>query len=258
MSDIEVERIGEGCTTVWLNAAHRRNALDGAMMRALTAAVDQAARDDDCRVIVLRGRGGTFCAGRALAKDGAPQTPDAIRHRLGEARALAEAVLDCAKPIVAAVEGYAVGVGLSLALWCDYVVASCSALFLAPEVRHGFPPTMTAVTLLRRLPRGVAMELLMSGRHLSADEAIGLGLVGKVVAPDGMDALVAALGETYGVIDPAALAGTKAIARLTGAMPLAAALSEAAEFSFAWETGTPDAWLSHAGDRWKNLSKESS
>lgn len=199
-------------------------------MGRLADAFATLSADAACRIIVLRGRGGNFCSGRALPKDGEAAPPqDALEHRMAEAARLALAMADCPMPLVACVEGWAVGVGISLILWSDIAIADAAARFAAPEVKLGFPPTITAVSLIRRARRGAVMEFLLSGRTFSAVEALDAGIVTRLAASGEIEP---ALNELVGHLlqaQPPAVAALKALLRQTEGLDLRAALAAAVD-----------------------------
>ena len=169
---------------VTIDRQHRRNAIDGRTARALVEALDRFEADEAARVMVLTGAGEAFCAGADLT---AITTLDAQAPGgpLGVTRRTA------AKPTIAAIDGWAVAGGLELALWCDLRVASPRARFGCLERRWGVPLVDGGTW---RLPRivglGRALDLIMTGRQVAADEALGMGLV-TAVADDAVTHAVA-------------------------------------------------------------------
>ncbi|MFF8512808.1 enoyl-CoA hydratase-related protein [Streptomyces sp. NPDC015492] len=174
-----VERLDD-ILVITLNRPRARNALDIDTARALDGALSELYEDSSLRVGVVTGAGGYFCAGMDLKKfpvDGVPVVAD--RGLGGLTRA------DPPKPLIAAVEGAAVGGGLELALACDLIVAGSGAVLALPEVTRGLIPAEGgAVRLPHRLPYHLAMEMLLTGAPLSAGLAGRHGLVNRVV-PDG-------------------------------------------------------------------------
>ncbi|HTM20679.1 MAG TPA: crotonase/enoyl-CoA hydratase family protein [Kofleriaceae bacterium] len=166
-------------TTVILHRPERRNAVDAATAQALADAFRAFADDADARVAVLWGDGGAFCAGADL-KAAAAGTPNRIAPDgdgpMGPSRMLLP------KPVIAAVAGHAVAGGLELALWCDLRVAEEDAVFGVYCRRWGVP-LIDGGTI--RLPRliglGRALDLILTGRPVAADEALAMGLVNRVV-----------------------------------------------------------------------------
>jgi enoyl-CoA hydratase len=184
---VTVERSGP-VTTVRLSRPHARNAVDGPTAAALADAFRAFDADPLASVAVLHGEGGTFCAGADLRAVGTPsgnRTEPAGDGPMGPTR------LRLSKPVIAAVSGHAVAGGLELALWCDLRVADDTAVFGVYCRRWGVP-LIDGGTV--RLPRLIgtsrAMELVLTGRPVDADEALRIGLANDVV-PAGQ-ALVAA------------------------------------------------------------------
>ena len=179
-----------GPVTLWtLDRPERRNAVDRALADALVAAVRDFEADDSACVAVLTGRGADFCAGADLQAihAGAPN-----RLELEGDAPLGPSRIVPAKPVIAAIEGHAVAGGLELALWCDLRVAGEGAT-LGVYCRRWGVPLIDGGTV--RLPRLIgharAMDLILTGRGVSAEEALAFGLVNRVV-PRG-EALVAAV-----------------------------------------------------------------
>jgi 2-(1,2-epoxy-1,2-dihydrophenyl)acetyl-CoA isomerase len=167
-----------------INNRSKRNALDDRVRQGLITAVDEAAADDGIRVITLTGEGGTFCAGGDLPSM-PTSDPDEIRARVSEMHRLILALIRTGKPVVAAVEGYAFGSGLSIVAACDIVVAADNARFGAPFGRVGLVADCGLLwTLPRRVGVGKARTLALTSSSWPADTALQNGLVDTVVAPD--------------------------------------------------------------------------
>ncbi|MFA9445293.1 crotonase/enoyl-CoA hydratase family protein [Egicoccus sp. AB-alg6-2] len=172
-----------------------RNAVDRPTADALLAAVEAADADAEVRVIVLTGAGGTFCAGADLH---ALEDPDR-RNRLerSDLGPMGPTRRRPGKPVVAAIEGHAVAGGLELALWCDLRIAAEDAVLGVFCRRFGVPLIDGGTA---RLPRvvgmGRALDLVLTGRAVAADEALAMGLVTRVVAPgSALEAAVALASE---------------------------------------------------------------
>ncbi|XHM67934.1 enoyl-CoA hydratase/isomerase family protein [Streptomyces nigra] len=177
----------DGVCRITLDRPESLNALTPGMRDRLVALLDAASADPETRAVVLTGTGRAFCAGADLrdgAAGGERRTGDVARTlRLGAQRLIA-AVLDCEKPVIAAVNGTAAGLGAHLALACDLVLAAESARFIEVFVRRGLVPDGGGAYLLPRLvgPHR-AKELMFLGDALGAADAERLGLVNRVV-PD--------------------------------------------------------------------------
>ena len=169
-----------------LNRPDRRNSLNDRMETELVAAFEALARDPACRVVVLTGVGTAFCAGGdfgSAAQDAFPQTPLGAEQRMLRNAEVARAIVALAKPVIAAVNGPAVGGGCNLALICDLVVAAEDATFSQRHVGRGFCIDVGGTWVLPRLV-GLhkAKELALTGDLvLSAAEAAAFGLVNRVV-----------------------------------------------------------------------------
>jgi enoyl-CoA hydratase len=188
-----VERRGH-VLIVTMNRPAARNALSGPMMELMRQAWDTVDSDPEIRVCVLTGAGGAFCAGADLKAMTSSHPGD--RFQGGDLDvSVIEPLLKgrrLSKPLIAAVEGPAVAGGTEILQACDIRVAGASARFGVSEARWGlFPLGGSAVRLTRQIPYTVAADLLLTGRHITAAEALSIGLIGHVV-PDGQ-ALEAAL-----------------------------------------------------------------
>ena len=177
---------------VTMNRPEARNALSGPMLAGLTAAWNRVDADPEIRVAILTGAGGSFCAGADLKAMTSSHPGDSARTM---DLSVIESLLKgrrLTKPLIAAVEGPAIAGGTEILQATDIRVAGASARFGVSEPRWGlFPLGGSAVRLVRQIPYTVAADLLLTGRHITADEARGIGLIGHVV-PDG-EALARAL-----------------------------------------------------------------
>ena len=181
-----IERRGH-VLIVTMNRPQARNALSGPMMELMRQAWDTVDSDPEIRVCVLTGAGGAFCAGADLKAMTSSHPGD--RFQGGDLDvSLIEPLLKgrrLTKPLIAAVEGPAVAGGTEILQACDIRVAGASARFGVSEARWGlFPLGGSAVRLPRQIPYTVAADLLLTGRHITAAEALSIGLIGHVV-PDG-------------------------------------------------------------------------
>jgi enoyl-CoA hydratase len=180
MSDggVRVERNGP-VTTVIMNRPEARNAVNGPAAAELYAAFDEFDKDDSASVAVLWGDNGTFCAGADLKAFG---TPDANPvHRTGPGP-MGPSRMVLSKPVIAAVSGYAVAGGLELALWCDLRVAEEDAVFGVFCRRWGVPLIDGGTVRLPRLiGQSRAMDMILTGRAVDAQEAWVIGLANRVV-----------------------------------------------------------------------------
>jgi enoyl-CoA hydratase len=166
-------------TVVTIERPERRNAVDLETARALFDAFTSFDADPDADVAVLTGAGGAFCAGadlRAIAEgETRPILPDGAFAPMGPTR------LKLGKPAIAAIEGPAVAGGMELALWCDLRIAARSAVFGLFNRRFGVPLIdLGTIRLPRIIGHGRALELILTGRAVGAEEALRIGLIGEV------------------------------------------------------------------------------
>ena len=166
-------------TVVTIERAERRNAIDLETARALLDAFKRFDADPRAAVAVLTGAGGAFCAGadiEALAEgDFEPIEPDGEFGPMGPTR------LKLTKPLIAAVEGHAIAGGMELALWCDLRIAARSAVFGFFNRRFGMPIVdVGTIRLPRIIGHGRALELILTGRPVGAEEALRIGLVNEL------------------------------------------------------------------------------
>ncbi|MDO9223581.1 MAG: crotonase/enoyl-CoA hydratase family protein [Caulobacter sp.] len=177
-------------TVVAIDRPERRNAVDGPTARALHDAFLAFEADDGASVAVLTGAGGNFCAGadlKAIAGGGGNRV-----EREGDFGPMGPTRLALSKPVIAAVEGYAVAGGLELACWCDLRVMAASATFGVFCRRFGVPLIdLGTVRLPRLIGQSRALDLILTGRAVGAEEALAMGLANRLVA-DG-EALSAAI-----------------------------------------------------------------
>ena len=183
MSGIEVERDDRGVATVWLSNPKHLNALSDAMIVGLADEMPRLAADAACRAIVLRGRDGVYCAGRDLGDLKALQNAgtDAVARMYGFMRNMNEAIYFSPLPVISVVERYALGIATMLASWSDITLAEDGALFGYPEVQHGITPYGAIPTMLSTMNQKAMLDLLITGRRVSAAEAQRMGIVSRVV-----------------------------------------------------------------------------
>ncbi|MEU3472818.1 enoyl-CoA hydratase [Rhodococcus sp. 05-340-1] len=175
---VRIERSGP-VTTIVLSRPEARNAVDGPTAQELIQAFEEFDADESASVAVLWGEGGTFCSGADLKALGTPRSNHATEHGDGP---MGPTRMRLSKPVIAAVSGYAVAGGLELALWCDLRIAEDDATFGVFCRRWGVP-LIDGGTV--RLPRivgtGRAMDMILTGRAVDAEEALNMGLITRVV-----------------------------------------------------------------------------
>jgi enoyl-CoA hydratase len=209
--EVLVER-RDGVQIITINRPEARNALDRVVAEGIAAAVDELDGDDELRVGVLTGAGGTFSAGMDLKGFLRGETP-AI-----EGRGLCGITqTPPRKPLIGAVEGWALAAGLELLLACDLVVAAETARLGVPEVKRSLVAGAGGALLLpRRVPFVLAMELLLTGEPLAAPRAAEIGLVNRLTAEGAALEGALELAAAIAANGPLAVAATKAIARGSG------------------------------------------
>jgi enoyl-CoA hydratase/carnithine racemase len=212
---IHVERTPDGVATIWLDNARHRNALSNAMIIGLSEAFPRLAEDADCRAIVLRGRGGVFCAGRELRDVMALRdaTPEAIAGIYRWMQTMNEVIYGSPHPVVALVERYALGIATMLVSWCDIAIAETSAQLGYPEVRHGITPYGAVPTMLNTMNQKAMLDLLLTGRRIDAAEALRLGIVSRVVAPETLDDTLRGVLADLAAGNPSAIRRSKQFVR---------------------------------------------
>ncbi len=200
--------------TITLNAPDKLNALTVKMRQGLLTALDELAKDDDTRVVIVTGAGRGFCSGADLSGMGVGTRADMPRYRRIEVlgQGWADAVFKLEKPTIAAVNGPAVGAGFSLALSCDIRIASETARFGSVFVLRGLAPDHGATYLLPRVVgMSKALELMYTGEIIDAAEALRLGIVSRVVPPDNLMKVTQELAARIAKQPPLALELTKRV-----------------------------------------------
>ena len=179
--EVLVERDG-AVGVVALNRPRAMNALSLPLMEAVGRALREFEADDGVRAIVLTGGDRAFAAGADIGEMKDLEGPAAARAALAAHLARGDAVGACLKPVIAAVSGFALGGGCELALACDLIVASETAVFGQPEILLGVIPGAGGTQrLTKAVGKAVAMDMILTGRRLTAREALSFGLVNRVV-----------------------------------------------------------------------------
>jgi len=187
-SELECERRAH-VAVLTLARPERRNSLTEAVLIALKAAIEDAAHDRDVRAVIIAGKGSVFSAGHDLREltahrtdaDGGRAYYSLIMRRCND---MMRAIIDCPKPVIAAVEGAALAAGCQLVATCDLAVAADSASFCTPGVNIGLFCSTPMVAVSRNVGRKLAMEMLLLGEMLEARAAMEHGLVNRVVPAD--------------------------------------------------------------------------
>ncbi|QNG20404.1 crotonase/enoyl-CoA hydratase family protein [Rhodococcus triatomae] len=206
MSDeVLTERRGR-TLVVTINRPQARNAVNGAVSRGLAAAVDELDDSDDLSVAVITGAGGNFCAGMDLKAFAAGEDVTV------EGRGLGFTSQPPRKPMISAVEGFALAGGTELVLATDLVVASTTAKFGIPEVKRGLVAAGGGLLRLpERIPYQRAMELALTGDNFDAEEGFRLGFVNRLTEPGEALAAALELADKIAANGPLAVAATKQV-----------------------------------------------
>ncbi|HEX6433727.1 MAG TPA: enoyl-CoA hydratase/isomerase family protein [Gemmatimonadales bacterium] len=200
-----------GVLTLTLNRPDKRNALNAELLDGLHQSVERADLDADVRVLVLRGAGKDFCAGADLDEllasvDRSEAENEASALRLGT---LFERLRELPKPVIGMVHGRALAGGAGLATACDLIVAAADAQLGYPEIQRGFAPAMVTALLRRIVGEKVALDLVLTGRVLQAEEAERVGLITRVVPAADLERATLALAADLARASGTALAFTK-------------------------------------------------
>ena len=197
----------DGVLVITIDRPEVRNAIDRATAEGIAAALDRLDGEDGLRAGIVTGGGGYFCAGMDLKAFAAGERPHAAD------RGFAGIVQrPPAKPLIAAIEGFAVAGGFEIALACDLIVAARGARLAIPEVKRSLVAAGGALLRLpARIPYHVAMELALTGEPIDAERAHGLGLVNRVAEPGGALAGALQLARAIAAGGPLALAATKRV-----------------------------------------------
>lgn len=209
MHEIRYEVAG-GVATLTIDRPDKRGAMTYAMLEEFTAGVRRAGSDDAVHVLLVTGTPGSFCAGIDLA-DLAGRAPEARGRADGDGGGELPLLLGCPKPVVAAVDGMAVGMGAEFATQADLRVVSSRARFRFNFVHRGLVSDTGAGTWLlpRQIGVGPALRLLYTGEDLDAEHALALGFATEVVEPDELPDAAGRLARTIAEASPFALARTK-------------------------------------------------
>src|SRR5579864_7779995 len=192
-SALLLESLEDGVLRLTLNRPAARNALSVGLMTALQQALERAAADQACRVVVIAGAGPAFCAGHDLREMQRDPSRAAYERVFAQCSALMLQIVHLPKPAIAEVHGIATAAGCQLVATCDLAVAAEDARFATPGVNIGLFCSTPMVALTRAVGRKAAMEMLLTGELVDAAAARALGLVNRVVKPAKLGAATLAL-----------------------------------------------------------------
>jgi enoyl-CoA hydratase/carnithine racemase len=246
----------DGIATLTLNRPAQFNALSSALLEEMQTALDGIAADPGTRVVVVAARGRGFCAGHDLKELRALPGEAEIEALFGRCSRMMVTLARLPQAVIAKVHGLATAAGCQLVAACDLAVASSSATFATPGVNIGAFCSTPGVALGRAVSRKHAMEMLLTGEAVGAERAREIGLVNRVVAPDVLDAEVAALASLVASKSPAAIATGKRVFSRQLEMPIEEAYAMAGRAiaaDFFGDDGREgvDAFLGKRAPQWK-------
>lgn len=254
MSALVTYEVADHVATITYNRPDRLNAINGAMRRSLNAAFSRFRDDEEAWVAIVTGAGRAFCAGGDMRDGGAIGEFAGTFWEKPTVNSF-ESGWEIYKPVIAAVNGFCLGYGLTLVTWCDFVIASDRAEFGFPEVRLGVPAVVGAIRLPQRVNWQYAMELLLTGDRIGAERAKQIGLAGWVVPHDDLMDEARALAGRLVAAAPLAARATKEVAVRSQSLPpveairfgetmrlVAAATEDASEGLRAAREGRPARW----------------
>ena len=199
--------IDNGVMTITLNRPKAKNAANRALAQGVAAAIDELEGNDELRVAIITGAGGTFCSGMDLKAFVTGELP--VVEGRGFA-GLTEYLVS--KPVIAAVEGYALAGGFEVAISCDLIVAADNSMFGIPEVKRGLAAAAGGlVKLPKQIPSRIAMELALTGDFITSQRAYDLGLINQVVPAGTALEAAKALAAKIAANGPMAVAASKRV-----------------------------------------------
>ena len=222
MTEVALDRPADGVARITLNRPEVRNALSMSVREQLGALFGELAADAAVRAIVLTGGPQVFAAGadiRDMVERGA------VEMMLRRTHVHWQAISDCPKPIIAAVNGYALGGGCELAMHCDIIIAGESASFGQPEIRVGIMPGAGGTQrLTRAVGKFQTMKMLLTGKSINGREAWGMGLASEVVADELVQQTALDMAIAIAAMPPLAVMQIKEVVRTGQDIPLESAL----------------------------------
>lgn len=210
MSDVLVGYEAAGpIARLTLDSPHNRNALSASLVQQLHDGLRRAADDAAVRTVVLSHTGGTFCAGADLSQATAGDAQSAAAARARELAALLRAIVECPKPVIAAVDGHVRAGGMGLVGACDIAIAGPRSTFALTEARIGVAPAIISLTLLPKLAPRAAARYYLTGETFTAQRASEIGLITE--ATDDLAAAVEGVAADLATASPQGLAASKAL-----------------------------------------------
>jgi enoyl-CoA hydratase/carnithine racemase len=200
-TSILLTELREEVLYVTLNRPEKRNALSQDLLRCLHDTLDETSADDRVRVIVLAARGPAFCAGHDLSEM-LGCSEEAYRELFSLCSTVMQKFRALPQPVIARVQGMATAAGCQLVAACDLAVAAENASFATPGVKIGLFCTTPMVPLVRTIAPRAALEMLLTGKPISAQQALAWGLLNRVVPSDQLDAAVGEFTESIRAASP--------------------------------------------------------
>jgi enoyl-CoA hydratase len=238
---VRVEPRDDGAiATVVVDNAAKLNVIDSVLMRAFVGEVERLGARDDLRALVLRGAGDKAFIGGANIFEMATLDPARAEEFITLVHRTCNCLRDLPVPVIARIDGYALGAGLEVAAACDIRIASTRAVFGMPEVKVGIPSVVEAALLPRLIGWGRTRELLLCGENIDAETALRWGLVEQLVEPAGLDAAVEAKLRAILAAGRRAVRLQKQLIREWEDLPVGAAVEAGIRcFVEAWKTDEP-------------------
>jgi enoyl-CoA hydratase/carnithine racemase len=230
MTELLIEDIG-AVRVLTMNRPDKLNALNFALTRAIVEGLKAADADGSVACVILTGAGRGFCAGADTSefKDLTPENQKLVEERAQLTMSMHRLFSQMSKPVISAINGFAMGGGAGVALACDMAVAGSSAKIGYPEVKHGIVAAIVMPNLVRQLGRKAAFELLATGQTISPERAVELGMINRVVPDDKLMEETLALAQLVAGFGRRAMATTKALFHEVVDLPLMAALERGRE-----------------------------
>jgi enoyl-CoA hydratase/carnithine racemase len=230
MTELLIENIG-AVRVLTMNRPDKLNALNFALTRALVEGLRAADADESVACVILTGAGRGFCAGADTSefKDLTPENQRLVEERAQLTMSMHRLFSQMSKPVISAINGFAMGGGAGVALACDMAIAGTSAKIGYPEVKHGIVAAIVMPNLVRQLGRKAAFELLATGQTISPERALELGMINRVVPDDKLMEETLALAQTVAGFGRQAMATTKALFHEVVDLPLMDALERGRE-----------------------------
>lgn len=224
--DLRLDARAQGCTaTLTVDNRAKLNTLDSALMRDFIGAVEGLAGREDLRALVLGGAGDKAFIGGASIPEMAALTRANARDFITLVHRTCDVLRKLPVPVIAGIDGYALGAGLEVAVSCDLRVATTRAKFGMPEVKVGLPSVVEAALIPRLVGDGHARELMMLGEIIGADTALRWGLVERVVAPEALDGEIEKIVAALLAAGPQAVRQQKALMQQWEMLPSDAAIA---------------------------------